>query len=128
MPDDLEAWHRELRTLLDAVADAMRALGIARGAAGMSDAVHAVAAERGEDGFESIVRRVKRINLLAARVGEPTLSVPGAAPEVDLRPWWSRLLQRASATAQRTAIAESLETLRLEADAALVRAAARLAT
>ena len=51
----------------------------------------------------------------------------GAPPEVDLRPRWSRLLQTISVTAGRTAAAEALETLRLEADAALIRATGRLA-
>jgi hypothetical protein len=58
----------------------------------------------------------------------PLLGVPGDKPEVDLRPWWSRLLDKISSTASRAGAAESLETLRLEADAALLRASSRLAT
>jgi len=61
------------------------------------------------------------------RRGSPATWRSGAPPEVDLRPRWSRLLQTISATARRIAAAEALETLRLEADAALIRATGRLA-
>jgi hypothetical protein len=50
-------------------------------------------------------------------------AVPGERPVVDLRPWWSRVLEKVSATARRNTAAQQLETLRLEADAALLRCA-----
>jgi len=61
-----------------------------------------------------------------AEVVHPLLGVPGDKPEVDLRPWWSRILQAISGVASRASLAESLETLRLEADAALIRASGRI--
>jgi hypothetical protein len=124
--EDIEAWHRELRAILNQVADAMRALGIARDAVGVSDAVHEVASDNAETRLEKIAKRVRRANELATRVEEAPLTVPGAPPEVDLRPWWSKLLNKVSSTARRQAAAEGLETLRLEADAAMQRAASRL--
>lgn len=135
--DDLAAWHRELRDLLDATADAMRALGIATASAGLSKSVHVTAADSAGQTIATIATRVRRTNALAQRLADadptladvalPLLGVPGAAPDVDLRPWWSRVLQKVSATANRASAAEGLETLRLEADAALQRAAAALA-
>ena len=131
MADDLVTWARQLRAILDATADAMRTLGIATNAVGLSDAVHAAAATSSEHAFAKIVKLVREANGLAERIVAnnpehraivlPLLSVPGERT-VDLRPWWSRLLDRVSATARRNSAAESLETLRLEADAALVRA------
>ena len=124
--DDLKAWHRELQSLLADVAETVRVLGIAQNSSGISDSVHSAAAERGETAVARIAAHVRRVNALAVRVNEPTLSIPGEAPEINLRPWWSRLLDKVSSTASRVSAVESLETLRLEADAALMRAASRL--
>jgi hypothetical protein len=66
---------------------------------------------------------VRQTNELAVRVGEHALTVPGEKPVVDLRPWWSRMLEKVSSTARRNTAAQQLETLRLEADAALSRSA-----
>ena len=136
MTDDLVTWARQLQTLLDATADAMRALGIATNAAGVSDAVHAAAASRSEHAFPNIVKLVRDTIALAERIVAgnrahgpivlPLLSVPGEQTVVDLRPWWSRLLDKVSATARRNSAAEGLETLRLEANAALERASTAL--
>jgi hypothetical protein len=135
--DDLARWHRQLGVIVDAVADANRVLGIARASAPLSDAVLDAAESRADRLLERIVELVQQANDLAGRlhaadrsladVVHPLLGVPGERPEVDLRPWWSRLLQKVSSTANRIAWAESLETLRLEADAALLRATGRLA-
>jgi hypothetical protein len=135
--DDLARWHRELHAILNAVADAMRLLGIARAGVAIIDSVENAADSRVEDLLENIATRVRAANALAERlqsadrslaeVVQPLLGVPGDPPEIDLRPWWSRLLQRVSATARRTDAGERLETLRLEADAALLRATSRLA-
>lgn len=132
--DDLAAWHRQLRRILDSVADATRALGIARGAGGISDAIQDAADSRAEDVIERIAKLVRQANQLAEQIHaadpatgpivHPLLGVPGDKPEVDLRPWWSRLLDKISSTAVRASVAERLETLRLEADAALIRASA----
>jgi hypothetical protein len=135
--DDLARWYHQLRAILDAVADATRSLGIARAAGGISDAIQDAAESRADDVLERIAKLVRKANALAARLHDadpsladvvhPLLGIPGAPPEIDLRPWWSRLLQKISTTAQRTSAVESLETLRLEADAALLRATGRLA-
>lgn len=137
MVDDLARWHRQLGVILEAVADANRVLGIARASVPLSDAVLDASLSRADQLLERIIKLVQQANELAGRlyaadrsladVVHPLLGVPGERPEVDLRPWWSRLLQKLSATANRTAWAESLETLRLEADAALLRATSRLA-
>ena len=113
------------------MADATRTLGIARASVGISDSIEDAADSRAEATLEKIAARVREANALAERlqatdrslaeVVQPLLGVPGAPPEIDLRPWWSRLLQRVSATARRTDAGERLETLRLEADAALIR-------
>ena len=134
--DDLAAWHGQLVQILEATADAMRKLGIARASAGLSSSVHEVAADSAEATVDTIAPRVRRANELALRlvaadptlaeVVHPLLEVPGAAPIVDLRPWWSRLLQKVSGTASRASVVERLETLRLEADAALLRASGAL--
>jgi hypothetical protein len=136
--DGLAAWHHQLRLVLDAVADASRALGIARNTVAISDSIEGAAASRAEDVLERIDKLVRQANQLAERlhaddpaladVVQPLLGVPGARPEIDLRPWWGRLLDKISSGARRASAAESLETLRLEADAALIRAAGRLAT
>jgi hypothetical protein len=136
--DDLARWHAQLRAILDAVADATRAFGIARASTGIADAIEDAADSRGEDSVERLAKLVRKANRLADRMLEadrsladvvhPLLGVPGARPEIDLRPWWSRLLHKISTVAQRTEAAESLETLRLEADTALIRATSRLAT
>src|SRR5262249_35901285 len=92
---------------------------------------------RADEQRERIVELVEKANELAERlyaadrsladVVHPLLGVPGERPEVDLRPWWSRLLHMVSSTAKRTAWAESVETLRRGAEAALLRATSRLA-
>jgi len=134
--DDLARWHRELHAILNAVADTTRALGVARASVGISSAVTGSADDRGDEGIERIARRVQTANAMAERlqaadptlgaVVQPLLGVPGERPEVDLRPWWSRLLRHVSPGLQRTEAVESLETLRFEADAALMRAVTRL--
>jgi hypothetical protein len=135
--DDLARWHRELHAILNAVADTTRALGVAGASAGISRAVSRSADDRGGEGIDRIVQRVQAANAIAERlqaadpalaaVVQPLLSVPGERPEVDLRPWWSRLLGLISPGMRRTEAVESLETLRFEADAALMRAVTRLA-
>jgi len=62
-----------------------------------------------------------------AKVVHPLLCIPGEKPVVDLRPWWSKLLDRVSNTAKRATLAQRLDTLRLEADDALMRAMIQLA-
>jgi len=136
--DDLAAWHRQLLKILETVADATRVLGIARNAGGISDAIQAAAGSRAEAAVERIAKLVRQANELAERIlatdptagsiVHPLLGVPGDKPEVNLRPWWSRLLEKFSPTVSRAGAAESLETLRLEADAALIRASSALAT
>lgn len=121
MDSDREEWVRALMTILDSAADIMRMLGIAEGAVGISDAVHGGAANTAEERMAKLEKLVRQANELAARVGERALTVPGEKAEVDLRPWWSRMLEKVSSTARRNTAGQQLETLRLEADAALVR-------
>jgi hypothetical protein len=116
-----EQWAVILREILNEVADLTRMLGIAEGAVGLSDAVHAGAAITAEERMKRLVRTVRRANELAVRIDEQAMTVPGEAPVVDLRPWWSRMLEKVSATARRNTAAQQLQTLRLEADAALLR-------
>jgi hypothetical protein len=123
--NDLEDWIRQLRLILDATADTKRTLDIAENAVGISDAVHGGAAGATAESLPRIVELVRAANAIGVRLGEPELGVPGEAPEVDLRPWWSRVLERVSSTARRNTAGQRLETLRLEADAALQRAASR---
>jgi gamma-glutamyl:cysteine ligase YbdK (ATP-grasp superfamily) len=111
--------------ILDEVATITRVLGIAEGAVGVSGAVHGGAAEDARERMQKLERMIRKANELAARVGEATLTVPGEKPIVDLRPWWSRVLEKVSATARRNTAAQQLETLRLEADAALLRSVGR---
>lgn len=127
MTHEQEQWVASLREILHEVADLTRVLGIAEGAVGLSDAVHAGAADTASERMKRLVRRVRQANELATTVGEATLTVPGEAPVVDLRPWWSRMLEKVSATARRNTAAQQLETLRLEADAALLRCATLVA-
>jgi len=134
--EDLAHWYRELHELLNAVANARQAYGAARGAAPLSHLYARMSDKHGEDVLERIVRWVKAINATAERLAasdpalrgvvQPLLGVPGERPEVDLRPWWSRWLGRLSANVRRTEALERLETLRFEADAAMMRAVARL--
>jgi hypothetical protein len=124
---DLEDWVRHLRLILDATADTKRTLDIAENAVGISDAIHGGAANATAEGLPRIVQLVRAANAIGARLGELELAVPGDAPEVDLRPWWSRLLERVSSTARRNTVGQQLETLRLEADAAVQRAVTRRA-
>jgi hypothetical protein len=123
MTSEREAWVRALRTILDESAELRRVLGIAEGAVGLSDAVHGGAAGSAEERMKKLERLVREANELAVRVGEPPMTVPGEKPVVDLRPLWSRLLEKVSATARRNTAAQQIETLRLEADAALLRSA-----
>ncbi|HEY5945549.1 MAG TPA: hypothetical protein VIV40_08655 [Kofleriaceae bacterium] len=125
MTPEREEWVRALRTILDDVAVLARILGIAEGAVGISDAVHGGAATDAEQRMTRLERTVRNANELAARLGETPLIVPGEKPVVDLRPWWSRVLEKVSATARRNTAAQQLETLRLEADAALLRSMSR---
>jgi hypothetical protein len=135
--DDLARWHQLLRAILDAVADASRALGGARASGGLSGSVGRAMHSRAEELLDQICALVDEANLLAGRIAladasladivHPLLGVPGERPEIDLRPWWSKLLLLLSSTAHRTSAGESLETLRLEADAALIRATGALA-
>ena len=130
--DELARWYHQLRAILDAATDATRTLGVARASGAISDNIDDAASSRAEEVVTRIVELVAEANASAERIHQadprmaavvhPLLGVPGAPPEIDLRPWWSRLLQKVSATARRADAAESLETLRLEADAALVRA------
>ena len=120
-----DEWARHLKMILDATADTSRMLSLADNAVGFSDSVHGGAASSAQDAMPRLVRLVRSANEIAARLGEPALTVPGEAPEVDLRPWWSRMLEKVSATARRNAAGQQLETLRLEADAALQRTAVR---
>lgn len=117
-----EQWARVLRTILDEAATIMRQLGIAESAVGISGAVSDGAAVSAEVRLERLAATVRGANELAGRVGEMPLTVPGEKPVVDLRPWWSRVLEMLSATARRNTAGQQLETLRLEADAALLRA------
>ena len=121
MSTEREEWMRALRTILDEVAELTRVLGIAEGAVGVSQAVHGGAAATAEDRLKNLEQLVRRANEIAVRVGEHAMTVPGEKPVVDLRPWWSRMLEKVSSTARRHTAAQQLETLRLEADAALVR-------
>ena len=125
MANAREEWTRALRTILDEVAELTRVLGIAEGAVGVSDAIHGGAAKSAEERMVKLEKLVRQTNELAARVDEPTMTVPGEKPIVDLRPWWSRMLEKVSSTARRNTAAQQLETLRLEADAALLRSAGR---
>lgn len=121
MASERDGWVRALRTILDETAELMRVLGIAEGAVGISEAVHGGAASSAEDRMKKLEGLVRQANELAARVGEHAMTVPGEKPVVDLRPWWSRILEKVSSTARRNTAAQQLETLRLEADAALLR-------
>ncbi len=125
MSTEREEWMRALRTILDEVAELTRVLGIAEGAVGVSQAVHGGAAATAEDRLKNLERLVRQANEVAVRVGEHAMTVPGEKPVVDLRPWWSRMLEKVSSTARRHTAAQQLETLRLEADAALVRCVER---
>ena len=122
---DQEEWARHLKMILDATADTSRMLALAENSAGISGDVQGGAASSAEAAMPRIVSLVRSANAIAARLGEPALTVPGEAPEVDLRPWWSRMLDFVSSTARRNTAGQQLETLRLEADAALQRTAVR---
>lgn len=122
---DADEWSRHLRVILDATAEAVRVLAIADNASGVSDAVHGGAASKAEDSMVRIVRLVREANVVATRIGEHNLTVPGEAPQIDLRPWWSRLLDKVSSTARRNTAGQQLETLRLEATDALERTTSR---
>jgi hypothetical protein len=125
MQAEREEWVRVLRMILDEVATITRVLGIAEGAVGVSGAVHGGAATDAEERMLKLERMVRKANEVATSVGELALTVPGEKPIVDLRPWWSRMLEKVSATARRNTAAQQLETLRLEADAALLRSVGR---
>lgn len=125
MTHEQEQWVQCLRTILNEVAEVTRVLGIAEGAVGISDAVHGGAAKDAEARMTHLEQLVRNANEVAARVGEMAMTVPGEKPVVDLRPWWSRVLEKVSSTARRNTAAQQLETLRLEADAALLRCAGR---
>jgi hypothetical protein len=125
MQAEREEWVRVLRMILDEVATITRVLGIAEGAVGVSGAVHGGAATDAQERMLKLERMVRKANEVATRVGELALTVPGEKPIVDLRPWWSRMLEKVSATARRNTAAQQLETLRLEADAALLRSVGR---
>ena len=125
MQAERDEWVRVLRMILDEVSTITRVLGIAEGAAGVSSSVHGGAATDAEERMQKLERMVRKANEVATRVGELALTVPGEKPIVDLRPWWSRMLEKVSATARRNTAAQQLETLRLEADAALLRSVGR---
>src|SRR6186713_899485 len=108
MSDDRAAWTRQLRLILDITADAMRTLRIANNAVGVSGDIHGAAADSTENRFGRIVKLVREANEIAVRIGEPTLIVPGEKPEIDLRPWWSRVLENVSSTARRNTAGEQL--------------------
>jgi hypothetical protein len=122
--DELTAWRDQLAQIIATVADLLRALGISRDAGGLSAPVESAGADHVEAALDELKARVRRANAAAERllaadpslaeIAHPLLGVPGDKPVVDLRPWWSKLLQIFSSTAQRASIAESLETLRLE--------------
>lgn len=118
---DQDEWRRHLMMILDATADTSRMLSLADNAVVYSDAVHGGAASGAQDAMPRLVALVRSANAIAVRLGEPALTVPGEAPIVDLRPWWSRMLEKVSSTARRNTAGQQLETLRLEADVALQR-------
>ncbi len=130
---DLMEWHGVLQAILTAVADATRLLGISRASVGVSEPVQVVAAANADALLERITTLVRQANRLATMIADlepplgevvhPLLGEPGAAPAVQLRPWWARLFDKLSS---RTTAHEQLETLRLEADAAAMRAATHL--
>ena len=122
---DHDDWANHLKMILDATADTTRMLQLAQNAGGVSDSIQVGAGSSAEQAMPRLVGLVRSANSIAARLGEPALTVPGEAPEVDLRPWWSRMLDLVSSTARRNTVGQQLETLRLEADAALQRTAAR---
>ena len=122
---DQDEWARHLKMILDATADTSRMLALAESSGGISGDVQGGAASSAEAAMPRIVSLVRSANAIAAQLGEPALTVPGEAPEVDLRPWWSRMLDLVSSTARRNTAGQRLETLRLEADAALQRTAVR---
>lgn len=134
---ELTRWYEQLREILDASADAVRELGVTRASVGLSDGIEGASAGNAAALLKRIDALVRDANARACRIGasdpalhdvvHPLLGVPGEPPEVDLRPLWSRLLQRVSVTARRGTAVEQLETLRLEADAALLRVTPRLA-
>src|SRR5512134_3608484 len=101
MLPEREEWVRVLRMILDEVATLTRVLGIAEGAVGISGSVHGGAAADAEERMKQLLSMVRKANELAARVGEIALTMPGEKPIADLRPWWSRVLEKVSATARR---------------------------
>jgi len=119
---DAQKWGQQLRAILSATADAKRVLDIADNASGVSDAIHGGADSQAADSMRQIKRLVREANATAAQIGEEALTVPGETPIVELRPWWSRLLDKVSGTARRNTAGQQLETLRLEVTAALERA------
>jgi hypothetical protein len=135
-PSELAAWRDQLAQILATVADLLGALGVSRGAGGLSKSVESAGEAHARAALDGLKAQVRRANAAAERlraadpglaeVVHPLLGVPGDRPEVDLRPWWSRVLGVLSSTAARASLVESLETLRLEADAALLRVASQL--
>src|SRR5207237_7752305 len=131
----LVAWHHQLRLVLDTVADGTQAFGVTGDPLGVSDVIEGGPIGDAGDVMARVDKLVRQANELAERlhaadprlaeVVYPLLGIPGAPPEVDLRPWWRRVLDKISGHQARAV--EQLETLRLEADAALIRAAGRLA-
>lgn len=118
---DKDAWITQLHTILGEVADAQRAIASAQNTNGIHGVINAGAANKA---VAKLVPVVRAANEIGQRIGETPLLVPGEkpAPGTDLRPWWSRLLDVVSGTARRQTADSHLETLRMEADAALVRA------
>jgi hypothetical protein len=136
-PKALAAWRDQLAQLLDEVLELTTALGVVH-SSGDLQAPSAPANDRQVRGMLAKIQdEVRRANTAAghlladdpglADVVHPLLSVPGEEPAVDLRPRWSRVLDFLSRTAKRATLAQALETLRLEADAAILRATGRLA-
>ncbi len=118
---DKDAWITQLHTIIGEVASAKRAVESAQNTDGVHGMVNASAANKA---VAKLVPMVRAANEVGQRIGETPLLVPGEKPAAgtDLRPWWSRLLDVVSGTARRQTADSHLETLRMEADAALVRA------
>lgn len=135
-PKQLAEWRDQLAQLLVDIADLTSLLGVEHRSDEMASLVEPLDESQVREALARIKDQVRSANaaaeqLLAADPGmaevvHPLLNLPGEKPVVDLRPWWSRMLDAVSRTAKRGTVAQSLETLRLEADAAMMRAFHRL--
>ena len=136
-PKAIAAWRDQLAQILDAAAELTSTLGVVHRSGEVQPVMEPATEGQVRAALAKVQDQVRHANTAAehllaedpslADVVQPLLSIPGEQPAIDLRPRWSRVLDFLSRTAKRATLAQALETLRLETDAALMRATGRLA-